>query len=141
MYEVSFNIYEGSKKDEECKPIEVDGKEIYLSVGGYLSMGDMPYSLLIHAHYDKDTEEELTENISELKSFEPYIAINPDFKDKKLVDRLKDLSILSDTVKTVNKDGKEYEIVEVNIDELKEYKPFGDSILNDYRNKEKGLEM
>lgn len=141
MYEVSFNIYEGSKKDEECKPIEVDGKEIYLSVGGYLSMGDMPYSLLIHAHYDKDTEEELTENISELKSFEPYIAINPDFKDKKLVDRLKDLSILSDTVKTVNKDGKEYEIVEVNIDELKEYKPFGDSILKDYRNKEKGLEM
>lgn len=104
-------------------------------------MGDMPYSLLIHAHYDKDTEEELTENISELKSFEPYIAINPDFKDKKLVDRLKDLSILSDTVKTVNKDGKEYEIVEVNIDELKEYKPFGDSILKDYRNKEKGLEM
>lgn len=141
MYEVSFNIYEGSKKDEECKPIEVDGKEIYLSVGGYLSMGDMPYSLLIHAHYDKNTEEELTENISELKSFEPYIAINPDFKDKKLVDRLKDLSILSDTVKTVNKDGKEYEIVEVNIDELKEYKPFGDSILKDYRNKEKGLEM
>lgn len=141
MYEVSFNIYEGSKKDEECKPIEVDGKEIYLSVGGYLSMGDMPYSLLIHAHYDKDTEEELTENISELKSFEPYIAINPDFKDTKLVNKLKDLSILSDTIETVNKDGKEYKIVEVNIDELKDYKPFGDSILKDYKNKEKGLDM
>lgn len=45
MYEVSFNIYEGSKKDEECKPIEVDGKEIYLSVGGiYLWV-------ICHIHY------------------------------------------------------------------------------------------
>lgn len=141
MYEVSFNIYQGSKNDKDCKPIKIDDKEIYLSVGGYLSMGDMPYSLLIDVHYDEDNCEELTTNISELKSFRPYIAINPDFKDEKLVDKLKDLSILSDTIETVTKDGKEYKIVEVNIDELKEYKPFGDSILKDYKNKDKGLDM
>lgn len=142
MYEVSFNIYEGSKKNEECKPIQINDKEIYLSVGGYLSLDSkLPYSLLIHVHYDEDTCEELTTNIEELKSFRPYIAINPDFKDKELIDQLKNLSIISDTIETVNKNNKDYEIVEVNIDELKEYKPFGDSILKDYKNKDKGLDM
>lgn len=142
MYEVSINVYEASKNDKNCKPIEVKDKEIYLSVGGYLSFNNkLPYSLLIHVHYDKDTIKELTTNIAELKSFEPYIAINPDFKDKELIDRLKDLSILSDTIEIVNKDNKKYEIVEVNIEELKDYKPFGDTILKDYKNKEKEINM
>lgn len=142
MYEVSFNIYEGSKKNKECKPIKIDDNEIYLSVGGYLSLDDrLPYSLLIHVHYDEDTCKELTTNIEELKSFSPYIAINPKFKDKKLIDKLKNLSIISDTIETVKKGKKEYEIVEVNIEELKEYKPFGDSILKDYKNKDKGMDM
>lgn len=142
MHEVSFNIYEGSKKDKSCKPIEIDNKEIYLSVGSYLSLElTMSNTLLIHIHYDEDKCEKLTTSISKLKSFRPYIAINPDFKDRELIDKLKDLSILSDIIDTVNRENKKYEIVEVNIDVLKEYKPFGKSILKDYRNRKMNLEM
>lgn len=135
MYEVTIDPYKIGKENEEIKAIVLDDKEIYLSVGGYLSWGDMPYTLLITAHYDSETSENITDNIPDLKSFEPYIAINPKFKDKKLIAKMKELDLISDTIKEVKYKNKNYEIVKANIELLKEYKPFGDSILKDYRDK------
>lgn len=139
MYKVNINPYEISKNNIERKAIKIDNEEIYLSVGAHLSMGDLPYSLLIDVHYSNDKTERLTDSIKDLKSFGTYIAINPKFKDKKLISKLKELSIISDTINKVTRNNKIYEIVEVNIDVLKEYKPFGDSILKDFKKEKDDL--
>ena len=133
MYKMKINSYEICKKTDDKKRIFLNYKELFLSVGMYLPINDNPYTLLIDVHYDKDNTETLTKNIKELKSFESFVAINPELKDYQIIDKLKELNIFSDTIDIVLNENKEYEIVKVNINELKQYKPAGNSILNDIK--------
>ena len=137
MYEVKYKVYENSQKDEKCKPIMLDDKEVYLDLGAFFSIyHTKPITLLITAHYDKDNREILTENIPQLNNYGSHVAINPDLKNTEIINKLKDLSILSNTIDKVEHDGKEYEIVKVDIDILKEYKPVGVDILSYFKMKE-----
>lgn len=134
MYKVTIDPYKVAANSNENKKIFIDDKQIALSVGGYLSMDDdLHYALLIDVHYDSKNIKTLTDNIPQLESFKNRIAINPNFKDKRVIKKLRELNIISNTIETVNYKGKDYELVDVNIDELKLYKPFGDSILNDFK--------
>lgn len=141
IYQVSFDPYKIGVEKEDSKKIFVDGKQIALSVGSQLNTkNDFKSTLLIDIHYDSDHKETLTEQIPQLESFGSVVALNPKFKDKKTIDKLKELDILSQTLETVDFNHKKYELVKVNLDELMLYKPFGDSILKDYKSIEKHRE-
>lgn len=140
MYRVNINIYETSNNDKDRKSILVNEKPVYLSVGMYMPIDEeLSYSLLIDAHYSKTKSETLTANVPELDSFGPYIAINPDIKNKEIINKLKELNIISDTISTSSYNQRDYEIVKVNIEELKTYKPFGDTVLKDIKEKEQEI--
>ncbi|MDO5569791.1 MAG: hypothetical protein Q4G04_06825 [bacterium] len=140
MYRVNINIYETSNNDKDRKSILVNEKPVYLSVGMYMPIDEeLSYSLLIDAHYSKTKSETLTANVPELDSFGPYIAINPDIKNKEIINKLKELNIISDTISTSSYNQRDYEIVKVNIEELKAYKPFGDTVLKDIKEKEQEI--
>jgi len=141
VYQVTFDPYEIGKKDNEAKKIYLDDKYIALSVGGEIYYGeDFKSTLLIDVHYDSDTKKTLTKQIPQLESFGNIVAINPEFKDKKMISKLRELDILSDTIEKVNYENKDYELVKVNLEELSKYKPFGDTILKDYMYMEKHRE-
>jgi len=134
MYSVSIDLYKASTMEDDAKKIFVDGKQIGLSVGSQVCFGkEFKSTLLIDVHYDSEHSNTLTELIPQLESFGNIIAINPKFKDKKLINQLKELDIISDTIDKVNYKKKEYELVKVNLTELMKYKPFGDSMLKDFK--------
>jgi len=141
VYQVSFDPYKIAEKDKESKKIFIDNKFIALSVGSQVHFGEsFKSTLLIDVHYDSDTKETLTEQIPQLESFGSVVAINPNFKDEKLINKLKELDIISDTSEKVNYENKNYELVKVNLEELSKYKPFGDTVLKDYISIEKHRE-
>ena len=141
VYQVSFDPYKIAEKDKESKKIFIDDKFIALSVGSQVHFGEsFKSTLLIDVHYDSDTKETLTEQIPQLESFGSVVAINPNFKDEKLINKLKELDIISDTNEKVNYENKNYELVKVNLEELSKYKPFGDTVLKDYISIEKHRE-
>ena len=137
IYQVMIDEYESSIMDDSAKKIFINGKRIGLSVGSQVSWDNgMKSSLLIDVHYDSNHSETLTEHIPQLKSFDNKVAINPSFKNKEIIKKLKELNILSNTIDIINYKRKKYEIVKVNIEELKLYKPFGDTILKDFKDKD-----
>lgn len=141
VYQVSFDPYKIAEKDKESKKIFIDNKFIALSVGSQVHFGEsFKSTLLIDVHYDSDTKETLTEQIPQLESFGSVVAINPNFHDEKLINKLKELDIISDTNEKVNYENKNYELVKVNLEELSKYKPFGDTVLKDYISIEKHRE-
>ena len=138
MYEVSFDQYKISTNGKDSKKIFIDDKQIGLSVGGYLSAGDdFKSTLLIDILYDSEHEETLTTQIPQLESFGSVVALNPKFKNKKVINKLTELGIISKPLEVVNYDKQDYTLVKVNMEELMLYKPFGDSILKDYIGVEK----
>ncbi len=141
VYGYILDPYKIGVESKDNKKIFVDGKQIALSVGSQINMKyGFKSTLLIDVHYDSDHKETLTEQIPQLEDFGSIIALNPKFKDKKTIDKLKELDIISHTLETVDFKNKKYELVKVNLDELMLYKPFGDSILNDYKSIEKHRE-
>lgn len=133
MYSVSFNPYEMGIDIKDNKKIVIDGKEIILSVGSTISSGDdFKATLNIDVYYDKNSYESLTDFIPQLNSFDNKIAINLKFKNQNVIAKLRELGILSETVDKVKYGKKEYEIVTVNLEELKLYKPVGDAILKNF---------
>lgn len=141
VYQVSFDPYKIAEKDKESKKIFIDNKFIALSVGSQVHFGEsFKSTLLIDVHYDSDTKETLTEQIPQLESFGSVVAINPNFKDERLINKLKELDIISNTSEKVNYENKNYELVKVNLEELSKYKPFGDTVLKDYISIEKHRE-
>lgn len=138
VYQVSFDPYKVGTESKDNKKIIIDGKQIALSVGSQINMKyGFKCTLLIDVHYDSNTELTLTEQIPQLESFGNIVALNPKFKDKKTIEKLKELDIISQTLETVNFNNKKYELVKVNLNELMLYKPFGDSILKDFKSIEK----
>ena len=138
MYRISFEPYEIVKKNKDAKKIFIDDNFIALSVGSTLSFGDeLKSTLHILVYYDNKKYKEFTKQIPNLENFGTTIAINPNFKDDKLIAKLKELDIISDTLETVEYKNKNYDLVKVNIEELMQYKPFGDAILKDYLSIEK----
>lgn len=134
MYSVSIDLYNASIMENDAKKIFIDDKQIGLSVGSQVHFGkEFQSTLLIDVHYDSEHSNTLTEIIPQLESFGNIIAINPKFKDQRLINKLKELDIISDTIDRVNYKNKEYELVKVNIPELMEYKPFGDGMLKDFK--------
>lgn len=141
VYQVSFDPYKIGIESKDNKKIVVDGKPIALSVGSQINMRlGFKCTLLIDVHYDSEHKDTLTEQIPQIEEYGSIVALNPKFKDKKIIDKLKELNIISQTLETVNYKNKEYELVKVNLDELMLYKPFGDSILKDYKSIEKHRE-
>lgn len=141
VYQVSFDPYKIGVEKGDSKKIFVDGKQIALSVGSQINMKyGFKSTLLIDVHYDSDNKATLTEQIPQLEGFGTIVALNPKFKDKKTIEKLKELDIISQTLETVDFNNKKYELVKVNLDELMLYKPFGDSILKDYKSIEKHRE-
>lgn len=141
VYQVSFDPYKIGIESKDNKKIVVDGKPIALSVGSQINMRlGFKCTLLIDVHYDSEHKDTLTEQIPQIEEYGSIVALNPKFKDKKTIDKLKELNIISQTLETVNYKNKEYELVKVNLDELMLYKPFGDSILKDYKSIEKHRE-
>lgn len=138
VYGCSLDPYKFGIESEENKKIFVDGKQITLSVGSQLNIKDnFKNTLLIDVYYDSENMVSLTEQIPQLESYSSIVALNPKFKDKKTIDKLKELNIISQTLETVNYKNKTYELVKVNLDELMTYKPFGETILSDYKSIEK----
>ena len=138
VYQVSFDPYKIGIESKDNKKIVVDGKPIALSVGSQINMRlGFKCTLLIDVHYDSEHKETLTEQIPQIEEYGSIVSLNPKFKDKKTIDKLKELNIISQTLETVNYKNKEYELVKVNLDDLMLYKPFGDSILKDYKSIEK----
>lgn len=141
VYQVSFDPYKIGVEKGDSKKIFVDGKQIALSVGSQINMKyGFKSTLLIDVHYDSDNKATLTEQIPQLEGFGTIVALNPKFKDKKTIEKLKELDIISQTLEIVDFNNKKYELVKVNLDELMLYKPFGDSILKDYKSIEKHRE-
>lgn len=138
VYQVTLDPYKISVNTKDNKKIFLDDKQIGISVGGHLSAGgEFKSTLLIDIHYDSDTTETLTKPIPQLESFGSIIALNPEFKNKRVIDKLTELGIISKPLETVNYKKQDYDLVKVNLEELLSYKPFGDSILNDYISIEK----
>lgn len=148
IYSVSLDPYKAAINTENCKKVFINDKQVGLSVGGHLDMSDeLKTTLLIDVHYDSDNTETLTVPIPQLESYDNRIAINPEFKNKEVIDKLTELNIISKPIETVKYKNKDYNLVTVNFDEFMLYEPFGNSILNDfkgierYREKQKEKEL
>ena len=133
IYLVKPNLYK-MFNDESAKHIIFNNKKVGISVGANVNFKkEFKCTLLIDIHYDSDNQETLTYPLEELESHRNIIAINPKFKNKELINQMKELNIISDTIKTIKKGKYNYELVSVNLEELKLYKPFGSTILKDFR--------
>lgn len=136
-YLIKINPYEITKKNESAKKLIFNNKFVGISVGATINMkkGFNPI-LLIDIHYDSDNQETLTYSLDELEGYTNIVALNPKFKNKELIEELRNLNIISEPIKVVKKGTQNYEMVSVNLDELKLYEPFGDTILNEFKKKE-----
>lgn len=140
-YMVSFNPYKMAIESENDKKIYVDGKQVALSVGSQVNFKTgFKCTLSIEVYYNSDDKEILTEQIPQLEDYGNIIALNPKFKNKKIINKLQDLNIISKKLETVKYKNQNYDLVKVNFDELMLYKPFGNSILKDYKSIEKHRE-
>lgn len=133
VYRFAVDEYKIATSQVNAKKIVIDNQQIGLSVGSQVHFdNEFKSTLLIEILYNNENKETLTEQIPQLESFGNIIAINPEFSNQKVIKKLKELDILSETIDEVSYKQKKYELVKVNLEELKLYKPFGDSVLNDY---------
>lgn len=133
VYRFAVDEYKIATSQVNAKKIVIDNQQIGLSVGSQVHFdNELKSTLLIEILYNNENKETLTEQIPQLESFGNIIAINPEFSNQKVIKKLKELDILSETIDEVSYKQKQYELVKVNLEELKLYKPFGDSVLNDY---------
>ena len=137
IYEITIDEYKAVANLKDAKKIYVENKLICLSVGEIVSFENefknLTSNLLIEVMYDSDTKKQLTTKITKLESFGSVVAIDPNFKDNKVLDKLKELNILSDMIETVSYEDKQYDLSKVNLSELMLYKPFGETTLKNYK--------
>lgn len=136
-----------SNTNDKSKNLYVDNEKFSLVVGIHFNCeGKAKINLILEALF-KDKTIAINKSIPVLKSYSNEIAICDDAKNKKVITKLKELNIISDSIRTISYKNKKYEIVEVNLNELKLYEPLGKNIINDFmqfkannKNVEKELE-
>ena len=107
MYRVSLNPYEIGINTKDKKKIIIDDKEVILSVGSCINYEeDFKATLNIEVYYAKNEHDSLTSRVPQLKCFDNKIAINPKFKNQKVIEKLRDLGILSETIEKVKNNMK-----------------------------------
>ena len=133
-YPIEFDNYELALKNENAKKLIFNNKIIGIVVGSqYSNPGGVNPTLFIDLYYDSNNHEMLSYPIVEVGRNTNLMAINPKFKNKELIEYMKELDIISDTIKTVKKGLKKYDIVGVNLEELKLYKPLGELGLKEFK--------
>lgn len=133
VYQFSLDYYEKTK-ESNAKKIYVDDKLVVPSACidmNFANNEDLYSSLGLSFYYSSDECEKMTRCIPSIDEKDDLIAILPSFKDDKLIDKMKELKIITDVVSKELYKGEEYRIAKINLEELREYCPFDHAVIDD----------